>query len=51
MALTSNFPFVELGTPFFRQALFVTLAFALISVFFETLIGFGQALVLDQEFR
>ena len=51
VALTSNFPFVELGTPFFRQALFVTLAFALISVFFETLIGFGQALVLDQEFR
>ncbi len=51
VALTSNFPFVELGTPFFRQALFVTLAFALLSVFFETLIGFGQALVLDQEFR
>jgi len=30
--------------------LFVTLAFAILSVLFETLIGFGQALVLDQDF-
>ncbi|WP_425491753.1 carbohydrate ABC transporter permease [Halohasta salina] len=51
VALTSNFPFVELGTPFFRQALFVTLAFAILSVVFETTIGFGQAMVLDQEFK
>ena len=39
------------GTPVLQQALFVTLAFAILSVLFETLIGFGQALVLDQEFR
>ena len=51
VAFTSNFPFLELGTPFFRQALFVTLAFALFSVLLETTIGFGQALVLDKEFK
>ncbi|MFW5977607.1 MAG: carbohydrate ABC transporter permease [Halohasta sp.] len=51
VALTTEFPFIELGTPFFRQALFVTLAFAILSVIFETAIGFGQALVLDQEFK
>ncbi|MFC6752522.1 carbohydrate ABC transporter permease [Halorubrum tibetense] len=50
VAFTSGFPFIELGTPFFRQALLVTLAFAIISVLFETLIGFGQALVIDKEF-
>lgn len=49
--LTSGFPFLELGTPFFQQALFVTLAFAILNVLFTTLIGFGQALVLDQDFR
>jgi multiple sugar transport system permease protein len=38
------------ATPILQQALFVTLAFAIISVFFETLIGFGQALVIDQDF-
>jgi multiple sugar transport system permease protein len=38
------------GTPLLQQALFVTLAFAIISVLFETVIGFGQALVIDQEF-
>ena len=38
------------GTPVLQQALFVTLAFAILSVFFETLIGFGQAMVIDQEF-
>ncbi|GAB3423399.1 sugar ABC transporter permease [Haloparvum alkalitolerans] len=51
IALTSEFPFVTMGTPFFRQALLVTLAFAILSVLFETTIGFGQALVLDQDFR
>ena len=35
----------------FNSALTVTLIFTIVSVFFETLIGFGQALVLDQEFR
>jgi len=50
VGLTSSFPFIELGTPFFQQALFVTLAFAVISVVVETVIGFGQAYVLDQEF-
>ena len=38
------------GTPILQQALFVTLAFAVASVLFETLIGFGQALVIDQDF-
>ncbi|XVH31873.1 carbohydrate ABC transporter permease [Haloferacaceae archaeon DSL9] len=51
IVVTGNFPFIEFGTPFFRQALLVTLAFAILSVVFETLIGFGQALVLDQDFR
>ncbi|WP_247000601.1 carbohydrate ABC transporter permease [Halosolutus gelatinilyticus] len=51
VSLSGSFPFVELGVPFFQQALFVTLAFAIISVFFETIIGFGQAYVLDQDFR
>jgi len=37
-------------TPLLQQALFVTLGFAIISVLFETLIGFGQALILDQDF-
>ena len=37
-------------TPVLQQALFVTLAFAILSVLFETLIGFGQALVIDQDF-
>jgi len=43
VGLTSSFPFVEFGTPFFQQALFVTLAFAVISVVVETVVGFGQA--------
>ncbi|WP_425601083.1 carbohydrate ABC transporter permease [Halosolutus halophilus] len=51
VGLTSSIPFIELGTPFFQQALFVTLAFAVISVVMETVIGFGQAYVLDQDFR
>ena len=37
-------------TPILQQALFVTLLFAVLSVLFETLVGFGQALVIDQEF-
>ena len=43
-------PFFDLSRPF-RSAVTATLIFTLVSVFFETLIGFGQALVLDQEFR
>nr|WP_284063323.1 sugar ABC transporter permease [Halobaculum sp. SYNS20] len=35
----------------FNSALAVTLVFTIISVSFETVIGFVQALVLDQEFR
>ncbi len=51
IGLSGSFPFVQLGTPFLQQALFVTLAFAILSVLFETLIGFGQAYVIDQDFR
>ncbi|ELY38756.1 carbohydrate ABC transporter permease [Natronorubrum tibetense] len=51
VTVSGSFPFLELGTPFLQQALFVTIAFAVISVLFETIIGFGQAYVLDQEFR
>ena len=43
-------PFLDLGAPF-RSALTVTLIFTVVSVFFETIVGFGQALVLDQDFR
>jgi len=32
------------------SALVVTIIFAVVSVFFETIIGLGQALVLDQDF-
>ena len=35
----------------FGSALTVTLIFTIVSVFFETVIGFGQALVLNQDFR
>lgn len=45
---TSEFPFV---TGIYSSALTVTLLFAFISVLFETLIGFAQALILDQDFR
>lgn len=51
IGLDGSFPFLEFGTPLLQQALFVTLAFAIVSVFFETLIGFGQAYVIDQDFR
>jgi len=46
-------PLIDLtgGTPFFRQALLVTIAFAVISVIFETLIGFGQAYIMAKEYR
>jgi len=43
-------PFFDLSSPF-QSALLVTLIFTVVSVFFETLIGLGQALVLDQDFR
>ncbi|WP_410767266.1 carbohydrate ABC transporter permease [Haloferax sp. DFSO60] len=45
---TSEFPFV---TNVYSSALMVTLIFTVFSVLFETLIGFGQALILDQDFR
>ncbi len=45
---TSEFPFV---TDIYSSALMVTLIFTVFSVLFETLIGFGQALILDQDFR
>src|SRR6056297_1658528 len=46
-------PLIDLTgeTPFFRQALLVTIAFAVISVVFETLIGFGQAYIMSKEYR
>ncbi len=43
-------PFFDAGH-LFKSSLTVTFIFAIVSVLFETLIGFGQALVLDQEFR
>lgn len=43
-------PFLDPAAPF-RSALTVTLIFTVVSVFFETIVGFGQALVLDQDFR
>jgi ABC-type sugar transport system permease subunit len=49
--LPQQFLDLSFQTPILEQALFVTLAFAIISVLFETLIGFGQALILDQDFR
>ncbi|WP_336339148.1 carbohydrate ABC transporter permease [Haloarcula brevis] len=33
-----------------NSALVITIVFAVVSVFFETLIGLGQALILDQDF-
>ncbi len=45
---SSEFPFV---TNIYSSALAVTLIFTVFSVLFETLIGFGQALILDQDFR
>ncbi|MUV57707.1 ABC transporter permease subunit [Halogeometricum sp. CBA1124] len=45
---TTSFPFV---TGIYSSALMVTLIFTFVSVLFETLLGFVQALVLDQDFR
>lgn len=42
-------PFLDLSNPL-QSALIVTIIFAVVSVTLETLIGFAQALVLDQEF-
>ncbi|MFC7215970.1 carbohydrate ABC transporter permease [Saliphagus sp. GCM10025334] len=47
---SGNFPFVHVEG-WARSTLVVTILFAAISVFFETIIGFGQALVLDKDFR
>ena len=49
--LPQQFLDLSFETPVLQQALFVTLAFAILSVLFETAIGFGQALILDQDFR
>ncbi len=50
VSVSSSFPFIQVEG-LLRSALAVTLIFTIVSVFFETIIGFGQALVLDQEFR
>ena len=50
VSVDGSFPFVHVDG-LLRSALAVTLVFTVVSVFFETLIGFGQALVLDQDFR
>jgi multiple sugar transport system permease protein len=42
--------FISFSQPF-QSALIVTVVFTLVSVFFETVIGFAQALILDQDFR
>ena len=43
-------PFFD-PTSIFTSALTVTVIFTIVSVFFETIIGFGQALILNQDFR
>jgi len=43
-------PFFSLENPL-QSALIVTLVFTVVSVTIETLIGFGQALILNEEFR
>lgn len=43
-------PFVDLDRPF-QSALTVTLIYVAVAVTLETIMGFGQALVLDQSFR
>ncbi|SEP79379.1 carbohydrate ABC transporter permease [Natrinema salaciae] len=50
ISVDGTFPFVHVGGVL-RSALAVTIIFTVVTVFFETLIGFGQALVLDQDFR
>ena len=43
-------PFLDLSQPL-TSAVTVTIIFTVVSVFFETLLGFAQALILDQDFR
>jgi multiple sugar transport system permease protein len=43
-------PFLDLSQPF-TSAVTVTVIFTLVSVTFETLLGFAQALILNQDFR
>lgn len=43
-------PFFDLSQPF-TSALSVTLIFTIVAVVIETILGFGQALVLDKSFR
>ena len=43
-------PFIDLSNPF-QSILLATLIFTLVSVFFEGVIGYGQALVLNEDFR
>ncbi|WP_248904495.1 carbohydrate ABC transporter permease [Halocatena marina] len=50
VAINGAFPFIHVRNPF-TTALTATFIFTIVSVFFETIIGFGQALVLDQDFR
>jgi len=52
LSVDGQFPFLHVaGGTLFKSAITVTLIFTIVSVFFETIIGFGQALVLDQDFR
>jgi multiple sugar transport system permease protein len=43
-------PFLDLSQPF-TSAVTVTVIFTVVSVTFETLLGFAQALILNQDFR
>jgi multiple sugar transport system permease protein len=43
-------PFLDLSQPL-TSAVTVTIIFTVVSVFFETILGFAQALILDQDFR
>lgn len=45
-----NNAFIDFSDPL-NSAIGITLVYAVVSVTFETLIGFGQAIVLDQDFR
>ncbi|WP_281195281.1 carbohydrate ABC transporter permease [Halorubrum sp. F4] len=46
---SGSFPFVHVDG-WVRSTLIVTLLFTFVSVSFETIIGFGQALILDKDF-
>ena len=50
VTVNGAFPFVHVSG-WFTSALTVTFIFTIASVILETIIGFGQALVLDQDFR